>query len=176
MGVHLAEWIDRKPVQRGPTKSGKWPAQPRACLSAVFACHRDYTVDYTVELIPLLDYQGRGGSSASRLLWLRGGVEARGLSVGRFRFSSGLHCGLHCGANPDSSLRWPRGDRAGRLLWLRGGGSSASRLWWPRGECSNYITGNTRRWPNDGLMLAHCLRRWPDIKPALDERIAFPGL
>ena len=35
---------------------------------------------------------------------------------------------------------------------------------------------NTRRRPNGGLMLAHRLRRWPSIRPALDQRLVFAGL
>ena len=31
-------------------------------------------------------------------------------------------------------------------------------------------TQQTRRRPNDGSMLAHRLRRWPSIKPALVQR------
>ena len=34
---------------------------------------------------------------------------------------------------------------------------------------------NTRCWPNAGLMLAHRLRRWPSIKPALVQRFVFAG-
>ena len=32
---------------------------------------------------------------------------------------------------------------------------------------------NTRRWPNAGLMFAHCLRRWPNISPVLGYRVVF---
>ena len=32
---------------------------------------------------------------------------------------------------------------------------------------------NTRRWPNAGLMLAHCLRHWPSISPVLGNRVVF---
>ena len=32
---------------------------------------------------------------------------------------------------------------------------------------------NTRRWTNAGLTLAHLLRRWPNINPALFQRILF---
>ena len=33
---------------------------------------------------------------------------------------------------------------------------------------------NTRRWPNDGLMLAHCLiRRWANISPLLGYCVTF---
>ena len=34
---------------------------------------------------------------------------------------------------------------------------------------------STRHWPNDGLMLAHRLRRWPSIKPAVVQRFVFAG-
>ena len=34
---------------------------------------------------------------------------------------------------------------------------------------------NTTRWPNAGLMLAHRLRRWANIKPALGQRVVFAG-
>ena len=34
----------------------------------------------------------------------------------------------------------------------------------------------TRRCPNAGPMLAHNLRRWPNIKPALVQRLMFTGL
>ena len=33
-----------------------------------------------------------------------------------------------------------------------------------------------RRWPNVGLLLAHRLRRWPNSKPALDQRLVFAGM
>ena len=35
-------------------------------------------------------------------------------------------------------------------------------------------TVNTRRAPNAGLMLVHRLRRWPNIKSALNIRLVFP--
>ena len=35
---------------------------------------------------------------------------------------------------------------------------------------------NTRRWPNAGPILAHRLRRWSSIKPALVQRLVFAGL
>ena len=35
---------------------------------------------------------------------------------------------------------------------------------------------NTTRWPSVGLMLAHRLRRWPNIKPALGQRLVFAGI
>ena len=35
--------------------------------------------------------------------------------------------------------------------------------------------GNTRRWTNADLMLAHRLRRWPNIKSALVQRLVFAG-
>ena len=38
------------------------------------------------------------------------------------------------------------------------------------------LPANTRRWTNAGPMLAHCLRRWPSIKPALVQRLMFAGL
>ena len=34
---------------------------------------------------------------------------------------------------------------------------------------------NMGRWPDAGLMLAHRLRRWPNINPALGERLVFGG-
>ena len=34
---------------------------------------------------------------------------------------------------------------------------------------------NTRRWTNADLMLAHRLRRWPNIKSALVQRLMFAG-
>ena len=37
-------------------------------------------------------------------------------------------------------------------------------------------TQQTRRRPNAGSMLAHRLRRWPSIKPALVQRLVFAGL
>ena len=35
---------------------------------------------------------------------------------------------------------------------------------------------NTKRSPNAGLMLAHYLRRWTNISPALGQRLVFTGL
>ena len=35
---------------------------------------------------------------------------------------------------------------------------------------------NTKRSANVGLMLAHRLRRWPNIKPPLGQRLVFPGI
>ena len=40
----------------------------------------------------------------------------------------------------------------------------------------NGLPANTRRLPNAGLMLAHRLRRWANISPALDERVVLAGL
>ena len=37
----------------------------------------------------------------------------------------------------------------------------------------HYISANTGRSPNAGTILAHRLRRWPNIVPALCERIVF---
>ena len=34
----------------------------------------------------------------------------------------------------------------------------------------------TRSWPNTGPIMAHHLRRWPSIKPALVQRLVFTGL
>ena len=39
-----------------------------------------------------------------------------------------------------------------------------------------HLPANTRCSSNAGLMLVHRLRRWPNIKPALDKRIVFAGL
>ena len=39
-----------------------------------------------------------------------------------------------------------------------------------------HIPANTTRWPNAGLMLAHCLRRWANISPALGQRIVFAAI
>ena len=38
------------------------------------------------------------------------------------------------------------------------------------------VPANTRCWPNAGPILAHRLRRWPSIKPALVQRLVFAGL
>ena len=38
-----------------------------------------------------------------------------------------------------------------------------------------HIISNTRRWTNAGLKLAHRLRRWPNINPALVQRLVFAG-
>ena len=35
---------------------------------------------------------------------------------------------------------------------------------------------NTRCWYNAGLLLAHRLRRWSNIKPALGQHLVFVGL
>ena len=32
-----------------------------------------------------------------------------------------------------------------------------------------------RRWPNVDLLLAHRPRRWPNSKPAMDQRLMFAG-
>ena len=46
----------------------------------------------------------------------------------------------------------------------------------------NYVTSSnhdaadqadTRHWPNAGLMLDHCLRRWPNINSTLDQHLVF---
>ena len=43
-------------------------------------------------------------------------------------------------------------------------------------ECTmNNDISNTTRWLNAGLMLAHRLRRWANISPALDQRVVFVG-
>ena len=41
----------------------------------------------------------------------------------------------------------------------------------PRRQCGDLSTANTRRSPNAGLMLGQRRRRWPNIKPALGERL-----
>ena len=33
-----------------------------------------------------------------------------------------------------------------------------------------------KHWPNAGLMLVHRLRRWPNINPALGQRLLFAGM
>ena len=38
------------------------------------------------------------------------------------------------------------------------------------------LPANTRRWPNAGLKLTHCLRRWPSNKPALVQCLVFAVL
>ena len=38
------------------------------------------------------------------------------------------------------------------------------------------IPANTTRWPNAGLMLAHRLRRWANISPALGQSVVFAGI
>ena len=46
-------------------------------------------------------------------------------------------------------------------------------------ECQyslTFIPANRKRSPNAGVMLAHCLRRWPSITPTLGERLLFPGI
>ena len=54
-------------------------------------------------------------------------------------------------------------------------------VWWERcrrGPTSNQPESNpinTRSWTNVGIMLAHRLRRWPDIKPTLGQRLLFNG-
>ena len=40
----------------------------------------------------------------------------------------------------------------------------------------NVIPANTRRWPNDGLMLGQRQRRWANIKPTLLQRLVFAGI
>ena len=37
-------------------------------------------------------------------------------------------------------------------------------------------SANTTRSPNAGLMLAHRLRRWTSISPALSERVVIAGV
>ena len=44
-------------------------------------------------------------------------------------------------------------------------------------QCSlSTFPANTKRCPNAGTILAHHLRRWPSIKPALVQRFLFSGL
>ena len=38
------------------------------------------------------------------------------------------------------------------------------------------VPANTGRIANAGLMLVHRLRRWPNIKPALAQRLVFVGV
>ena len=40
----------------------------------------------------------------------------------------------------------------------------------------NCIPTNTKRWHSAGLMLAHRLRRWTNIKPALCQHLVFAGI
>ena len=39
-----------------------------------------------------------------------------------------------------------------------------------------HIPESRRRLPNARLMLAHCIRRWPNINPALGKRFVFAGV
>ena len=47
-------------------------------------------------------------------------------------------------------------------------------------ECAifvvTYVPVNTERWSNGGSMLAHRLRRWPNIDPTLGQRLVFAGV
>ena len=38
------------------------------------------------------------------------------------------------------------------------------------------IPANMRRWPTVGLLLTHRLRRWPNGKPTLGQRLMFAGI
>ena len=38
-----------------------------------------------------------------------------------------------------------------------------------------HVTAHWRHWQNAGLMLAHRLRRWPNVTLTLDERLPFSG-
>ena len=68
----------------------------------------------------------------------------------------------------------PLSQRGGdMLLYLCSISSSASLCLW--GSLLSCRQPNTRRWPNAGLMLAHRMRRWPSIKPALVQRFVFAG-
>ena len=50
-----------------------------------------------------------------------------------------------------------------------------ARIGWTSRDCSR-IPANTRHWPNVVLMLAHRLRRRPNIKTALGKRLVFAGI
>ena len=39
-----------------------------------------------------------------------------------------------------------------------------------------YLPANTRRWPNDGLMLDGRRKQWPNIGPSLGQRLVFAGV
>ena len=43
------------------------------------------------------------------------------------------------------------------------------------GACRTYVTDDTRHQTNVDLMLAHRLRRWPNIKSTLVEHFVFAG-
>ena len=42
-------------------------------------------------------------------------------------------------------------------------------------RCCCSTPSNTRRWPNAGLTLAHCLRRWPNISLTLCQHLVLAG-
>ena len=42
--------------------------------------------------------------------------------------------------------------------------------------CKHHIPANTIHSPIVGSMLAHRLRRWPNIDPTMGESIMFPGI
>ena len=57
------------------------------------------------------------------------------------------------------------------------------RIWWLWTSDSEHseqhylaVPADTTRWPNAGLMLAHRLRRWANINPALGQRVVFAGV
>ena len=39
---------------------------------------------------------------------------------------------------------------------------------------AGHVSANIGRRTNAGLMLSHCLRRWPNIKPAVVQRLCLP--
>ena len=73
-----------------------------------------------------------------------------------------------------AGLRWSSSRTATTLLY------KAKRQYLLTCKVSRYCfldlhPANTRRWTNVGLMLAHRLRRWANIKPTLIQRLVFAG-
>ena len=55
------------------------------------------------------------------------------------------------------------------------GSMLGQRLLWPTNMSCGSCTANSRRWASAGLKLVHRLRRWPNFKPTLAQRLVFAG-
>ena len=82
---------------------------------------------------------------------------------GEWKTTFGLNC---------VSVPWKLNQIASALTWFTADDGHCQN----REKCLAFLFPlNTRCWPSAGLMLGQRLRRWPNINPALSQRLGFTG-
>ena len=61
----------------------------------------------------------------------------------------------------------------GSIIWMF---IMISAMWQKVKQSNNHILTNTTHWNNAGLILALCLRRWPNNTPTLFQCVVFVGI